>query len=218
MDSDKSSSVSVLVGTCDAEPYQKIWPLFDACFRKYWQVDCPVIFAGETIPVPGYETVLTEGAWGGRMLAALERVKTEYVIFFLEDYLLEKEIVSSFIYEQVNILERFKADKVMFDKLYEPGVYDLQSLGGELFRFNKKSGYLNSAQPAVWKTDYLKRVLLPDCSPWGWEIDLNSRTAAMNPTIILNNTGRIYFNFCRRGGRLEEGAAEFLEKEGLTYV
>ncbi len=209
--------VTLLVGTCDAPAYRALWPLFDKCLKKYWKVDCPIIFAGETIEVPGYKTVLSQGAWGGRILKTLEAIKTEYVIFILEDYLFARDITNEFIKEQENILIRFKAEKVQFDQLYPSGVYDLQHLEKELFRFRRNSNYLNSCQPALIKTEYLKKILLPDCNPWGFELSLNERTSGFNPTIILNNTGRIYFNAMRVGGNLEVGAQEFFEKENLEY-
>jgi hypothetical protein len=185
-------------------------------FRRYWQAKTTDIFIGETIPLPNYKNVLVQGPWGQRMLAGLDEVTTDYTVFILEDYYLEEIITDQFLNDHVAILEEHGADKIMFDILCPYGAYSLTSLGSDLYSFNNHSQYLNSIQPSIWRTDYLRKVLKPNMSPWEFEIDGNPYAQSLNPRILLKaRLEKIYFNFCRRGGVFSEGWQEFLVKENL---
>jgi hypothetical protein len=211
--------VTVVIGSCDS--YQSLWKNFDILFNRYWKLKTKNIFVGETIPLPydNYTNVLPGAGlpWGSRMLTALNMVTTPYVCFLLEDYYFTEIITDTFIQEHIDILEQYNAHKIMFDKLYPPDVYSLTSLTSDLYLFNNHSMYLNSVQPAIWKTDYIKTVLHESYSPWQFELDGNAFTQTLKPKIILKSRKKsIYFNYARVGGRVSDGWQEIFLKEGLT--
>jgi hypothetical protein len=211
--------LTVVIGSCDS--YNNLWKNFDILFKRYWEIDTTNIFISETksIPYNDYINVLPGIglAWGERMLAGLDLVTTPYVCFLLEDYYLTETIDSAFIEEHINILNEYNADKVMFDKIYPADVYNLTYIKDNIYQFNNTSMYLNSVQPAIWKTDYLKQVLLPQYSPWQFELDGNSYTQKFNPKILLKARDKsIYFNYARVGGRVSEGWESIFYKEKLT--
>jgi hypothetical protein len=155
--------LTVVIGSCDS--YQSLWKNFDILYKRYWKLNTKNIFVGETIELPysGYENVLPglNFPWGQRMLAGLEQVTTPYVCFLLEDYYLTETISESFIQEHIDLLEQLDAHKVMFDKIYPPDVYSLTKLEEDIYQFDNHSMYLNSVQPAIWKTEYIKQVVHP---------------------------------------------------------
>jgi hypothetical protein len=210
--------LSVVIGTCDL--YSPLWKNFDILYKKYWNVDTRNIFVGETNPIlyEGYENILPGNnlPWGYRMLQGINEVKTEYVCLLLEDYYFTEPITKEFIEEHISILEKHSAQKIMFDKLYPPDVYTLKQLEDDLFLFDRNSQYLNSVQPAIWKTEYLKDILKPSYSPWNFEVEGNGYTSMLNPTVLLKaRKESVYFNFSRIGGRISEGWEKVFEKEGL---
>lgn len=212
--------VTVIIGSCDA--YQPLWKNFDILFERYWKLKTKNIFVGETIPIPyqNYTNVLPGAGrhWGFRMLEALNTVTTPYVCFLLEDYYFTETITETFIQEHIDILEQYNAHKIMFDKLYPPDVYSLNVLDSDLYLFNIHSMYLNSVQPAIWKTDYIKTVLHESYSPWQFELDGNAFTQKLNPIILLKAREKsVYFNYARVGGRVSDGWQEIFSKEGLTH-
>lgn len=211
--------LTVVIGSCDS--YQSLWKNFDILYKRYWKLNTKNIFVGETIELPysGYENVLPglNLPWGQRMLAGLEQVTTPYVCFLLEDYYLTELISEEFIQEHINLLEQLNAQKVMFDKIYPPDVYSLTKLEEDIYQFDNHSMYLNSVQPAIWKTEYIKQVLHPSYSPWQFELDGNAFTQTLKPKIILKSRKKsVYFNYARVGGRVSEGWQEVFIKEGLT--
>jgi len=211
--------LSVIIGSCDS--YQPLWKNFDILFKRYWNLNTKNLFIGETDPITydGYENILPglNLPWGHRILCALEKVTTPYVCFILEDYYFTESITSDFIQEHIDILEQHDADKIMFDKLYPAGVYELKHIISDLYQFENHSQYLNSIQPAIWRTEYLKHVLKPEYSPWQFELDGNIFTQTLSPKILLKaRENSVYFNYARVGGRVSEGWQEVFIKEGLT--
>jgi len=211
-------NITVLIGSCDA--YSPLWKNFDVLFQRYWQLSTKNILVSETkkIESPHYITI-TPGIkpWGYRVLKGLEQVTTEYTFFILDDYYLTEPFTSALIDEHISILEMFEAVKIMLDIDYKEPIYKLDHIKDNLYKFNMKSDYLNSVQPAIWKTNYLKKVLQPEFSPWDFEVYGNEYTRSLNPLILLNaRPVHMYFNLVRQGaGILSPGWLELFKKENL---
>jgi hypothetical protein len=210
-------NISVLIGTCDA--YSPLWKNFDILFQKYWQLPTKNILVSETEVFSNnhYQTV-TPGKkpWGERVLESLELIDTEYVFFILDDYYLTESFTQEFIDDHIKILEKHNAVKIMTDIDYGEPIYYLEHIEEDLYKFKMTSDYLNSIQPAIWKTSYLKQVLKPDYSPWDFEIKGNDFTKTLNPIILLKaRPEHMYFNFVRIGGRISEGWEQLYIKENL---
>jgi hypothetical protein len=212
-----NKDLSVLIGSCDS--YNSFWKNFDILFKRYWNVNTENIFIGETIPIPytGYTNILPgKISWGERILIALENIKTEYIFFILEDYYLTESITSEIILEHISTLEEYSAHKIMLD-IVTHSDYRLTEIKPNLFKFNSNSMYLNSVQPAIWKTSYLKQVLRPEYSPWDFELKGNQFASTLNNTLLIQARNKpIYFNYVRVGGRISEGWEDVFKKENLT--
>jgi hypothetical protein len=114
-------------------------------------------------------------------------------------------------------MERYNAQKIMMDIDYKEPIYYLDHIENDLYKFQMRSDYLNSVQPSIWRTDYLKSVLKEWYTPWQFEVEGNSFTKSLNPLILLKAREKhMYFNMVRIGGRYSEGYSEFLVKEGLS--
>jgi hypothetical protein len=123
-----------------------------------------------------------------------------------------------FIDDHIKLLEKHNAVKIMPDIDYGSEFYTLDHISDDLYKFNQSSLHLNSCQPSIWKTSYLKQVLKPDYSPWDFEIRGNNFTNTLNPfpTLLLKvRPDHMYFNFVRIGGRISEGWEQLYIKENL---
>lgn len=210
-------SVSVLIGSCDA--YSPLWKNFDILFRRYWKLNTKNVLVSETIPFNNdlYQTILPgKLQWGERMLLGLNEIDTEYVVFLLDDYYLTETFTQEFVDEHISIIEFYNAHKIMMDINYGEPIYSLEHQHKDLYKFKPHSEYLNSIQPSIWRTDYLKQVMKPNYSPWQFEIDGNVFTKTLNPTIILKaRPEHMYFNFVRIGYNISEGWENLYRKENL---
>ena len=212
-------SLTILVGTCDA--YNPIWDNFNILLKRYWHIDCDIIVVSETKPmsVDNYVNVLPGNnlPWGHRMLCGIEQIKTEYVCFILDDYYMTTKITEDFMKKHLNLLQKYQADKIMFEIVADWVEYKLTHITDSLYKLDNDSLYLNSVQPAIWKTDYLKKVMKPNYSPWDFELKGNTFTSNLNPTILLNAVPeRIYFNFIRNGFKKEIGWEKIFNQENLV--
>jgi hypothetical protein len=210
-------NISVLIGTCDS--YSPLWKNFDILFQRYWQLKTKNILVSETVTFENelYQTITPgQKQWGERMLLGLDEIDTEYTFFILDDYYLTEPFTEEFIQNHISILEQYGAQKIMMDIDYGEPIYHLEHLQDDLYKFKNHSDYLNSVQPSIWKTDYLKTVLKPEYSPWNFEIEGNVYTQTLDPMILLKKRpDHMYFNFVRIGGRISEGWEDVYLKEGL---
>ena len=158
---------SVLVMSCDA--YEDTWQPFFKLYKKYW--DCPydTYICTEYKECKYAKTIKTTGSWTNRVRQALEQIKTEYVIFLLDDFFLrnkvdQKRLDLVFTYFKPNIA-CFNLEQVNNHKLAEP------SLNGFKNRQNKQM-YQCSCQPTVWNREKLINLLQEDMTPWEWETQI----------------------------------------------
>lgn len=210
-------NISVLIGTCDS--YSPLWKNFDILFQRYWQLKTKNILVSETITFENelYQTITPgQRQWGERMLLGLDQIDTEYTFFILDDYYLTETFSPEFVQNHIDILEQYGAQKIMMDIDYGEPVYYLDHIQDDLYKFKNHSDYLNSVQPSIWKTDYLKTVLKPGYSPWNFEVEGNAFTQTLHPLILLKKRiDHMYFNFVRIGGHVSEGWEQIYIKEGL---
>jgi hypothetical protein len=212
------NNLSVLIGSCDA--YSPLWENFDVLFQRYWNLDTKNILVSETLAFDNkqYKTI-TPGykSWGERMLAGLDTIETDYTFFILDDYYLTEPFSATLVQEHMDLLNQYNAVKIMMDIDYGEPTYYLEHIEDDLYKFKNHSSYLNSVQPSIWKTSYLKQVLKPEYNPWQFEIEGNAYTQSIEPLILLKKRdSHMYFNFVRIGGRISEGWEQLYQKENLN--
>lgn len=210
-------NISLLVCSCDL--YNPVVENFNILLDRYWKIDCPKIFCGETIGGgEEYENALPgAGAWGMRMLAALEKINTEYLIVFCEDYWLSKKIDEKFIQSHIDTLESHNAVKIVTDIVYPYPEYTLNPISNNLWEFDKTSKYQTTIQPGIVRTDYFKQLLRPEYTAWDLELLGNETWKELGGKVLLSEQERIYFNAFRAGFVKSEGFDEFITKEKLTW-
>lgn len=208
---------TTLIGTCDS--YRYLWNNFDKLYRKYvFQPDISIL-VGQTIGFEGgsYTNVLPGSnlPWGQRILMGLELIETQYVFFVLQDYFFTTPILQQSFIEHMQMMQKYNAVKASWDmhsyeyslaKLVEPNWY----------RFLPSSRYLNSVQPALWNTQYMKMVLKRQYSPWDFEILGNEFARELDKPILIQVLPQAtYFNMVRRGGILSQGWQKIYNNQNL---
>ena len=211
-------NLTVLIGTCDS--YNSLWRNFDILYKRYWKLNSTNLVIGESIPFPytDYNTILPGLglSWGERMLIGINEIQTEYTCFILEDYYMTTEITDLFMQNRIDIMNRYSADKIMFEITGNGVEYKLSHITETLYKLDTDSPYLNSVQPSIWRTEFLKKVMFNDYSPWDFELKGNQFTSNLNPTILLNAVPeRIYFNYMRAGFVKSDGWEQLFKQENL---
>lgn len=100
------------------------------------------------------------------MLNSLEQVKTDYIILFLEDYILTKNIKINVLNNVINLMKNENIDHISLMS-YEGDDWEILNLDYKTYdlkdniflKMNEKYRYMFSVQPCIWKKDSLIKIL-----------------------------------------------------------
>lgn len=223
------NNITVVVGSCDA--YNKLWKNFQICFDKYWDHQTNNIFITEQIPITNYTAkhftpVLSNRKnWGERMLEGIAQCETKYIFFILEDYFLHYKYSEEQLKEYIDLMDLNNIDRLQISPSDFQSYYNCQYIkpnytisDDKYLRLEKHSLYSISMQPSIWNTNYLKYVLLPEYSPWEFEINGSQSISndSRNHCIFVDSTiQNVYFNAVRKGFIKNDNWYNFRTKHNL---
>ena len=101
------SETAILVMSCDA--YSDLWHDFAVLKKKYW-ADCEyptyLVTNNTECKEEGIKTICGDDLnWTGRLLFALNEVKSRYVILLLEDYYITNTVDSKTVRDVVEFIK-----------------------------------------------------------------------------------------------------------------
>lgn len=174
-----SPKLSILVLSCDK--YRDLWLDFFRIRDVYWpDSDFDWYLITESSPFEYNDVkVIHTGKnlnWTGRLKYALERIPSDYIGWYLDDFYISKTVDNSLIHQLVNKMDVEKIDHInvsdVFDslvKMPEPHNYHDRHL--LIIPSHKKYGI--STASALWNKEYLLKLLGDeDKNAWQFEIDL----------------------------------------------
>jgi hypothetical protein len=166
--------VSILVVSCDK--YSDLWQPFFGIFWKRWQ-DCPYpVYLGsnhKTYP-DDRVTTITIGqdiSWTTGLSQMLDRLNAEYVILFLEDFLIQRPVETKAIERLVQIVKEKQLGCLRLAAglpLAFPPSYPVDD-NPDLGVIAPGQSYRVSLQLAIWRTETLRKLLVPGLSAWEFE-------------------------------------------------
>lgn len=162
---------AVVISSCDL--YKDCWQPLIYSFEKNWP-DCPfpkyLISNFDDICNSDFDFIKVGPhlGWGSNTKKALLLIDCDYIVYFQEDYFIEKKIDSSSINEH---LDYCFANNIDYLRLGWP-FRDIYKIKGTIYNedpLDKK--YTACLQPAIWK----KKTLLKFCiDGWtGWDYERN---------------------------------------------
>lgn len=175
----------VLISSCD--PYQDAWQPFLTLFDRYWP-DCPwpvfLISNQSTIDHPRVHS-LTVGAdqgWASNLITVLDRLQPASILYLQEDYFLQSRVDTSRL---LSVIDYALAHDIGFVRLAggpDPDMNHSNPFGlGELGRGLK---FRCSLQAAWWKTDTLRKLLVPGETGWNMEMAGSARSNLLPETFL----------------------------------
>jgi hypothetical protein len=216
-------TTAILVSSCDA--FSDCWLPMIHSFRKYWP-DCqhPINF------VSNFEGIEDEGVtfvkvgqdkgFGSNMKRALEVIKADYVILFLDDYFLKEPVnnyivndhITHCIEKHVDFLKIDNSDIIYRDeKRIEDSFYCANPLDIK---------YSLNAAIAIWKKETLQSLCVEGFSAWDFErkgIDyINKSNININSETILSaNFGKYTIKKIGGAGAVRKGR---WTNEGINFL
>lgn len=162
---------SVLISTCDK--YSDLWVPNIRLLEKYWG-DCPfeIYLTSESYSETriGNVNLMNLGKdldWSSLLIKALKVLKSDYVLFTLDDFLLRRKVNTK---EILNLLVAMDSSEINMMRLTpRPGPdYRLKNIASYgAIAINAQ--YRVSTQASLWKKEALLKILQNGESPWEFE-------------------------------------------------
>jgi len=165
--------------TCDK--YEHIWKDWYDGYCKYFDIDIPSYFCGESKPCPwDFKTIPHEpvpaSQWTTKLKTQLEQIPENNVFIWLDDLIAAKDITFEFEYlydcflqleaDALRIMMRASAART-----YAAG----RLMDRPIEKLLPKSPYLISYSPNIYKKDFLLHCLRWEESPWENELHGTAR-------------------------------------------
>ncbi len=182
------SKVPLLIISCDK--YADLWRPFFYVLRKCWP-DCPFdLYLGTnhlTCEVPGVTTINIgdDHSWAAGVIAMLKKLPATHVILFLEDFFLTEPVDTDAVLRLVDISQRHSVDCLRLSPLPPPTPLPTRLVSGyeNIGIVEKDTPYLIATQPAIWRKDFLMKILVPGFSAWEFEHTASTMAEFMDAQI-----------------------------------
>lgn len=225
-----SNDVTILFCSCDA--YSDLWDNFFMLLKKYWpEYDGEIIinteskgFCYEGLRISSPLNCSSEVSWSDRLSLSLKRVKTPYVLIFLDDFYLKSPVRHKDFMKTLNYMKSHK-DVASITYLKEPGGREsIPDLDGFVQRA-KCALYKMTAHITLYKTEYLQSVLKHNESAWEFEVNGTIRSWLKTGMFLCptNNEKAIFpydfkgWSLCVKGKFYGPVKRYFEEQEGLKF-
>lgn len=174
-------NLTILISSCDK--YEDLWEPFFKLLKKYGNqlTKCPIVlnteskqfsYDGLNISCPNNYKSSVE--WGRRLRTTLETITTDYVLFLLDDFFLQKPANCETIAKCIKWLDNDREVGAFNFVPIEPA--NKESAKYKNFCYMPvKMQYRFNAQAGIWRKDVLYNSILDIESPWDWEVYGNQR-------------------------------------------
>ncbi len=192
---------SIVMMSCDK--YKCLTNAFNKCLDKYYS-NHPVI-----------HYIYGDDCWTKRLREGLQNIEEEYVLFFLDDMLLRKEVNENLIQDALTVLQNDSEVAVVnFEQNYRVA----HSYSNNWLKQKKNQMYLHSCQPSLWRKAAFIEALAKDENAWQWEMTyINDKWDYLintnNDIIDVGRTNDLNWGIAR--GRLTDEFKQFLIKENI---
>ncbi len=177
----KLQNLTILLSSCDK--YEDLWEPFFKLFKKYGGelASCPIVlnteskqysYEGLNITCPNNYTENIE--WGRRLRQTLETINTDYVLFVLDDFFLQKPADCDTISQCIKWLDENKNVGAFNLTPIEPANKEHEIFKNFCY-MPVKMNYRFNAQVCIWRKNVLYDSILDIESPWDWEVYGNQR-------------------------------------------
>lgn len=204
-----NDNLAILVYSCWKN--SDMWNVFMQLFCKYW-ADCAyqVILLTDQVNNAqdkyGFdEIVVLDGTWKEMLYAGFEAAGTEYVMLWMDDYLLCDYVKNKDIHFWLDVARKYDAANV---RLYESSMIKAKVFVKDCSLRCYKAGtaYSFSTQVGIWNVTLLKKYIKNYENPWDFErkgsIEIRDRE---HPLLAPSNYTFPYEEGIRRGKWMDNG-------------
>ncbi len=231
----KINNTTILISSCDK--YEDAWEPFFRLLKIKWS-DCnyDIVLLTETksynCDFLNVKTINTPSslAWSSRIKLALSQINTEYVLFFLEDFFLTKNVNTKVLDLAFEIMDKrkdlFLIEFPSIDPNYQKcDVISPKKTFKKVYRFEP---YRAKVMISLWRKNDFHKLLFHNEDPWVCEKETSIRSMAYSKKILRQDYKYSVPAFCYHinpkcgygitGGKWLINNKSLFEKNGIYNV
>lgn len=172
----KFDNFSILINSTDS--FEDCWEPFFKLFVKYWPDYKGKIYLNTETKIFSYPNLNIECllvgkyfnkkkiSWSESLIKALELIKTDYILFWLEDLFLKDCVRQDVI---SNFLEIMKKENITYIGLGGNSANFAPTKYKQLWKMNNNSPYKISLLPSLWEKKEMIKYIRKHETPWQME-------------------------------------------------
>ncbi len=172
--------LTIVVNTCDA--YHDVLSIFFYAFQDCWpECPYPVVINTESrvYPHPArvhhHSNSCGTDDWGGRLLATLSTIDSEFVMMLYDDFILDTQVSLGRVHQALDFLRTQPSAVVTY--LIDTALPLSRNDTDDVFvPIKEKADYRLNSAPAIWRKQALMDYTKAGDTPWAWEVFGTYRT------------------------------------------
>lgn len=221
---------------CTCDSYADTWNPFFTLLKKYWpSFNYPIIFNSEKadynfdgFSIDCSKTVNDKNTgWSERLLNALKKVDTEFVLFMLDDFWLTDYVDASGFNRCLDIMRSNR--KIGFICLFGDKKEEMLNDGSGsislceypgFYEASSKCSYRVTTQAGIWRTKYLKKLIKGYEDAWRFEYWASRRSKFLSYRCldVIEPVIKYPFGGIVWGGKLKEEYFDRYPEELLSDI
>ena len=173
----KSLKEKVSVFVCSCDKYEDLWYPFFKLFKKYWTMPYLDVYLNtesknyqfEGLNIKMVHPKFKDSPYGKRMIETLRKVKTEYIILFLDDFFLRKEVDDNTIKDIITYMDSDRKTVCFYNDCLDTYAQWEEEKHPGFKRIPYGASYTLNMQVGVWRREKLIKYWKENVSPWEWE-------------------------------------------------
>lgn len=216
------NNFSIIISTCDK--FSDLWEANIKLINENWKdrnVDTFLVtdkntdrtFENVTVISAGEDTEITD-----RLKKAMPLIKTDYVLFTLDDYFLTKKISTKAINDDIEIMNKHNLDYLRLfimtkkslknrrAKEIEPNIFLLDNSAGD---------YIVSLYAGIWRKEFMSKTLTNTLNAWQYEVALTDMARELNARCADSRRGEFPILDVIRKGKVLSKARQYFKNNPI---
>lgn len=194
-----NKNVTLLVNSSD--DYSDAWVPFFTLLKKYWDItgiDIVLNTESKRINLSDFNIIFSHTNtknYGIRMIKALKKIKTKYVVYMLEDYFLRSPVNNNTINKIIDFMDK-NPKVVCFNSENGNNIYSNLKSNFEGYKIIPNgTKYILNLQACIWKRKSLLKYIKKNITPWEWELYTGILTFGKKDIFYCRDSAPLLFDY-----------------------
>ena len=209
--------LTLLIHTCDK--FSDLWEVHVMLLNSNWaDRNINTLLVTDKDTTKSYEGIKVISAGEGKELpvraaAALQHIKTEYVLVTLDDYFLTKKIKTKKIGNLIDVMEKENLDYMSL--FNDPNSFDRMRGYKSIYNVKLNGNYKVNLYPGIWRKSFIEKTIKDSMNAWQYEVSLTRIAREIGAKCALSKGKEFEILDVVRKGEILHKANRYLKKHNL---